>query len=912
VDPIRRELVESLFEELLEVPRERRGHLLELRCAGDGELQREVLALLMAHDRAEGILETPTPAAALLEAPGLSTHMGPYRIVGELGEGGMGVVLLGERDDGQFRLQVAIKLLQGGVLSGDLLRRFSAERQILASLDHPNIARLLDGGVTPEGRPYLVMEYVQGLPLDRYCDRNRLSVTERLRLFCQVCRAVHHAHRNLVVHRDLKPSNILVTGEGVPKLLDFGIAKLLDPAAAGLTGPLTRTGLRLMTPEYSSPEQVRGEGVTTANDIWTLGVILYELLTGHRPFALEGRSPAECERILLNQDPPRPSTVVLRPGGRPGDRWEDASPHAGARARGTSPERLRRALSGELDRIVLMALRKEPERRYASAEQMAQDVERHLNGEPVLAHGDARLYRLGKFVRRHRVETAAGVLLAASLLAGAVVSTRQAALVRVERDRAETALLQAEDALGRSEDVTTFLLGLFEASSPDDARGDTVRAGELLRRGLEQVDALADRPEVQGRLLDAVGRVYGRLGEYGRARPLLERALATQLIAHGELHPEVVLAMENLASLVRASGRYEEAEGFFREALETAERVHGPEHPVVGRILSGLGRAVSDRALWAESEEIHARALRIREGALGPDHPETVQTLVTLAALARRQGRLSEAERGYREVLAIRRRVLGDGHPETAESMSRLAGLLHDELGGTEEALALTLRALEIQRLALGERHPAVASTLSQLAGLQAAREEWAAAEAGYREALAIRRGVYGDRSFLVAETMGVLADFLAARGRFQESMELHREEIQVIQATAGRREHSQLGGALHALALVHRAAGDLQGAVSLLREAVEVRATALGWDHPLVATSGLELARVLRSLGRDGEVGEVLQEVLESVAARYPPDHYRVREVHAALANHHEKSGNEAEALLHRERAAGVPSPLG
>ncbi len=449
--------LKALFDEALARPPGQRAAFLEQSC-DDDELRREALSLLAFYDDDPDFLEHPVRVEALRVVAEEATPdpadrpIGPYRLVREIGRGGMGAVYLAERADGQFRHQVAVKLVRQGGPREDLLRRLRHERQILASLQHPNIARLYDGGVSEDGVPYLVMEYVEGLPIDRYCDDHQLSTTERLRLFRTVCAAVQYAHQNLVVHRDLKPSNIFVAApaaglssdgrkraEGRVKLLDFGIAKLLDDVNTAETIPMTQTGMRPMTPEYASPEQVRGEAVTTASDVYALGIILYELLTGHRPYEVRGLTPSAVERVICQQDPPRPSTAVLRTveTTRTSGNGQTTTPEIVSAARSTQPERLRRRLEGDLDNIVLKALQKEPERRYESVAALSDDVRRHLEQLPVVARPDTVGYRISKFVRRHTVGFAATVLVVMALLGGIVATVYQARVAAAERDRAE-------------------------------------------------------------------------------------------------------------------------------------------------------------------------------------------------------------------------------------------------------------------------------------------------------------------------------------------------------------------------------------------------------------------------------------------------------------------------------------------
>ncbi|MFQ5572464.1 MAG: serine/threonine protein kinase, partial [Rhodothermales bacterium] len=463
-------LIDDLFAAALDHPPEERTAFIDRACTGNPALRDELESLLRAYHASEHYLEAidADRARALIESVGElvceEQRIGPYQVVRELGRGGMGAVFLAERADGQFEQQVALKLIKRGMDSDAILRRFLRERQILAHLRHENIARLLDGGVSDEDRPYFAMEYIDGLPLPDYCDTHRLDVEARLRLFQDVCRAVQYAHRSLIVHRDLKPSNMLVTEDGTVKLLDFGIAKLLDPEAQSGATALTEAGLRAMTPEYAAPEQVRGEPVTTATDVYTLGVVLYELLTGHRPYQFERREPKAIARVINDVEPELPSTAVRRETDiqHTDGTTETVTPLSVSRARSTQPDRLRRRLSGDLDTVVLKALRKEPERRYASAEAFVEDIRRHLAGLPVLAQKDTLAYRASKFVRRHTVGVVFATALGLLTLGSAVVMALQQAETMREAAKAE--------------EVKSFVMSLFEMSDPDASKGETITA----------------------------------------------------------------------------------------------------------------------------------------------------------------------------------------------------------------------------------------------------------------------------------------------------------------------------------------------------------------------------------------------------------------------------------------------------
>lgn len=480
----------QLLEEAIALDPAQRSSFLDRKCEGDSELLREIHSLLSSHEQAgTGFLKKPVVdlKASLASTPTRTgRRIGVYQIIEEIGHGGMGEVYRAVRADGQYTKEVAVKLVRGGFDSAFIQERFRNERQILASLDHPNIARLLDGGTTEDGVPYLVMELIEGLRIDLYCDEHHLSITDRLRLFRQVCSAVQFAHQRLVIHRDIKPSNILVTKEGQPKLLDFGIAKILDPTGAAAETTIARP----MTPEYASPEQIRGEPITTASDVYSLGVVLYQLLTGRSPYPGDTRSPHQLAQAVCNTDPGKPSTAVLKPSTvRTGDQIEQVAAESMSSSREGTPAKLQRRLAGDLDNIVLMALRKEPQRRYGSVEQFAEDVRRHLEALPVSATKGSWRYRAGKFIMRHTASVAASAVVLLAVLVG-VGATVHAA--RIARQQAEIARSERERAEKRFNDVRKLANSLiFEIhDSIQDLPGATPSRKLLLDRAVEYLDKL--------------------------------------------------------------------------------------------------------------------------------------------------------------------------------------------------------------------------------------------------------------------------------------------------------------------------------------------------------------------------------------------------------------------------------------
>ncbi|RMI19785.1 MAG: serine/threonine protein kinase, partial [Calditrichaeota bacterium] len=546
--------VQDLFEKALTKPPSERENFLKEACGDNSQLYREVASLLQADSDTHDLLKSPAfdTFGFMDSLPHSGQRIGPYRVIEELGMGGMGAVYLAERADGQFEQQVALKLIKTGMATQQILKRFQSERQILARLQHPNIARLLDGGITDDGAPFFAMEYIQGEPITAYCDRHRLSIEERLKLFIMVCEAVQYAHRNLVVHRDLKPNNILVTEEGVVKLLDFGIARMLDEESLAVGGQtLTQAGTRVLTPEYASPEQVRGEPVTTASDIYSLGVLLYELLSGKRPYEVSSTSPLEMEKIICQTTPPKPSSAFKQLANTNPEHPVESPPGEIARRRGTSPEKLKKQLSGDLDTICLMALRKEPERRYQSAQQMAEDIKRYLTDRPLLARPDTFEYRFRKFVGRNRT-LLTGISMVMVLITALVIYYT----VRLSRER-DRAQLEARKAT----QVSQFLSSLFEVSEPGQSMGEAITARELLDKGAARLETeLATQPEVQATMMDVIGEVYYSLGLYDQSLSLLQKALDIRRRLFGEVHPDVARSQVALGNILREMGKYPEAE----------------------------------------------------------------------------------------------------------------------------------------------------------------------------------------------------------------------------------------------------------------------------------------------------------------------------------------------------------------
>jgi serine/threonine protein kinase len=800
---------ERVFFEVVALPEGQRASAVDRLCAGNVALRTEVESLLRHSTTVGEFLASPALGVNLGDAepapapdPMLGRALGNYVVRRRLAAGGMGVVYLADRAEADFKQEVAIKVVKRGMDTEEILRRFRAERRTLASLNHPNIARLLDGGATDDGQPYLVMEYVQGQPIDEYCDQKRLGLHERLRLFRQVCDAVQYAHQNLTVHRDLKPGNILVTGSGVPKLLDFGISKVLS--APG-TATMTSLDERRLTPEYASPEQVKGDAVTTATDIYSLGVILYELLAGRRPYTFVARSPAELERLICIQAPQSPSTSVMRPQG------SAPPPEQIGRARDLPPAALRRHLRGDLDNIILKALRKEPERRYASAEQFASDIDRYLNNLPVSARQETPMYVLAKFVRRHRVATGATALVAAVILGAAAAVGWQARVASLERDEAYAARDQAEA-------IVSFLQRMLSYADPQN-EGPDARVRSVLDTAAENADTeLHADPRVKAAISSTIGSTYLSLGLYDVAEKHIRAAftaresllgMARTDQARAAAEHDLAESKMDLAHLHYARAQFDEAESLLRESLETHERLRGPDEPAnadISRVLNDLGAVLRGAGKLDEAESVHRRALEIRIKIGGADSIEVAESLNNLANVLRAKNDLESASRFMAEALRIRRVALRAGHPLTVQAIQNMA-VLKASTGDYAGAIPLFEEAVELEMRTFGPDHPSRARTLVNLANVRRAGGDAPGSEAPLREALRIQKLRLDAQDPTTWATQSSLARTLNETGRDDQAVPLLEEAVAAL-AGAGPRGARHLESAATLLAEIYDALG--------------------------------------------------------------------------------------------------------
>ncbi|HLT89432.1 MAG TPA: serine/threonine-protein kinase [Woeseiaceae bacterium] len=897
----------ALFERAIELPEGDRAAFLERECATDADMRREVESLLRADGAAGGLLDDPSAAlGTLLDEPleeerPEGWQIGAWRILRELGRGGMGIVYLVERADRAWEQQAALKLVRGGLFGGALEQRFLRERNILARLEHPGIARLLDGGITPEGQPYLVMERVEGMPVTDWAKAHGLNVRARLRLFLEICDAVEYAHRRLVVHRDLKPANILVTAEGRVRLLDFGVARLLDDASdeAGLT----RTGMLLLTPEYAAPEQVLGHPPTTATDVFGLGAVLYELLSGRAIRRIGSTAIAEVLRAVQADILPLTSNPAMSPA-------------------------LRRRLSGDLETIVHCALAAEPERRYATVGMLADDIRHHLENRPVRARPAGLRYRAGKYLRRHRAgvtAAAAGALLLALGIGGT--------------------LWQAEEARReglRAQEMSAFLQDLFESVDPFEARGHEVTARELLDKGARRIDSLRADPEVRVDVLRTLGDLYYKLGVFDRSEELLRRAEHEAVQAFGARHERTVNArnslgyllvdmarhdeaediielalaaarrlrdpvpltysLDALAHLYGRQGRHAEARDLRAELLELNTRLHGAESWQVAASLNGLGAAELDLDNFEEAERLLQQAATLERKLLPPAHPSLANTLGLLAAVELNLGRPERAEPLQREELAIRIAAFGEEHPDVALSYDQL-GITLTRLNRLDEAARLYDRTLELRRRTLGERHTQVADTLTNITALIYQMGDLETAIARQEEALGIYRESFGETHPRVLNAMSNLGFLLTELGRYDEAGEVLERTLALRREALGE-EHIDVGTSLQHLGNLYRMTGRLGESESALRRALAIYEARLPDAHSSIARTRAGLGATLVVSGRAAEALPLLEAAEPNLGGRYGDEDPRVAECRLWLGVALAAVGRDGEARPKLESA--------
>ncbi|PWU09954.1 MAG: hypothetical protein C5B51_05255 [Terriglobia bacterium] len=894
--------IETLFHVARELDKGRQADFLREACGADDALRAEVESLLGHQDEAQDFIESPameqaaralardkdlTEAMTADGAASPSDRIDHYRVIRLLGQGGMGEVWLAEQEE-PVRRRVALKLVKAGMNTREVIARFESERQALALMEHPAIAKVLDAGATPLGTPYFVMEYVAGVPITSYCDDRRLSTKERLELFVRVCEGVQHAHQKAIIHRDLKPSNILVTevdGRPAPKIIDFGIAKALTQRLTEQT-LFTRVGALVGTPEYMSPEQAlsSGEDIDTRTDVYSLAIVLYEMLTGTPPIELRKIALDEFLRRLRREDPPKPSTRI-----RGGDR---AALSETARNRRSEPGLLAKQLRGDLDAIVLKALEKDRGRRYGSAAELAADIGRHLRNEPVMAVAPSAAYRARKFAGRHRAALATAAAFALVLIAAAAISIAQS--IRANR---QAAVAQV---------VSDFLQNdlLAQASSTNQGGAGTrpdphLEVRTALDRAAARIAGKFDRqPEVEAAIRDTMARTYMRLDLYAEARTQAERALELERRVLGPNQPKTLRTTAVLGYIVRSQGRYEESESLFRQALDRQRTALGPEHADTLYSMFGLANVYYREGKYEQAGALYSQLLEIQRRVLGPEHTNTLLSMNGLAIAYYLQAKYMQAEALDKQALEIQRRVLGPEHPNTLFSMNSLANDYAAQ-GRYAEAEPLFTQSLDIKRRVLGPEHSETVLTMTNLGNNLAESGKYAEAEKLLRQTLEIERRVLGPEHDDTLRCMDGLAQTYAWHAAYTSAQAIFSEALEKSRRVFGP-EHPQTLTLMANSASAYQRQGQYTLAEMRAAQALGGRRRRLGGDHPDTIDAAGLLALTYVSEGKFEQAEPLAREALDFYRKKQPDDWQRFRAASllgASLTG--ERKYAEAEPLL-------------
>jgi len=852
--PERWATIEMLSWRLMELPEDARTTVLDEAREADPELAREVETLLQEWTSDPAFMESPI-LPDRPETPELvdsdETRFGNFRVVRPLGRGGMGEVFLAVEETEGVRRHVALKVVRSGLAHPELIERFQRERQILASLDHPSIARMLQVGSAEDGRPYLVMEYIDGIPLTEFVTTAGMDRDASIRLFQRVCEAVHHAHHRLIVHHDLKPANVLVTPEGEPKLLDFGISSVLEPDPEG-TGTDQESTLHPLTPAYASPEHLRGEATGIPSDIYSLGALLYEILAGARAHPSEGAVEAMADR------PAPPSTH--RPD-----------------------------LAGDLDAIVLKAMDPDPDRRYWSAAALSEDLGRTLDHQPVQARPHTRGYLAGRFVRRNSLLVGGTAALLILLTAFSVITADQSRRIRIEADRVAQ---ERDEALA----VRSFLLESFGTTGPD-TDGDALTARQLLDGRAAVLDEqYGDDPALHAEMMGVVAEGYEQLGLFEDAEPLARAALDLRLEQLSPDDPDLPAAFNSLGWIIHQSGRLEEAESVLQEAVSRGRLAHPTGHPTLARALNDLGVNLEAQGEYEEAEEAYTESLSIRRALLGDEDAVVAVTASNLSVVRYRRGDLAGASAMAREAHALFVRTLGPDHQRSMIVENNLAAM-EAAAGETDSARETYRDILERRRRIFGERHPNTAQSMTALATMIPAGEGDSEAEALLTEALDIQLETLGPDHPTLANTSRRLAGILSRAGRPVEAQRLFEEALRVQVLSLGE-SHPQVAETLVLLGASRIEAGELDSAIDAYREALAIQESTLGPDHPSVARSEVALAMILLDQRELPAAAARLQRAREiHSAAELAPNHLTVQEARIAYVRLHALRGDTVRA---------------
>lgn len=833
MDKDRLELIRNIFDEISKLPPEQRDGVLSRRCGNDEQLKYEVTSLLKSLEDSDDFLEVALAESAEKERnrkdPFIGQHIGPYLVEGEAGIGGMGVVYTGRRDDNTFDQKVAIKILKHGYISGYLLQRFLRERQTLANLQHPNIARVLDGGSTEDGLPYLVMEFIEGILITEYCDNNHLTIHERLELFRVVCGAVQFAHQHMVIHRDIKPGNILVDGEGNPKLLDFGIAKLLDEDIEG--EGLTKTGAWHLTPDYASPEQIKGEQINAASDIYSLGILLYQLLTGHQAYKITTSSLVAISDTLTGIEPKRPSEKIKETEDvvSSGGIIKRVTPEEVSKLRNEKVEKLQQRLRGDLDNIILKATSKDPARRYTSVEQFSEDIRRYLVGLPVLARGVTIGYRLSKFAKRHKIGVSFSIILTLFLIAGIIGIIWQANIASKERDKAK---IEAQ----KFERVNMFLNEMLSSVDPNEL-GRDVKVYDILEKASQNVETeLRDQPEIAADIHRTLGNTYTNLGQYDDAKIQLEKALELNEEIYGRQSKETAKSLHDLGLNHHWVGDYSLADSLYKASLMINRNVLIEPTQAMADALNDYALLQSENGQYDAAEKLFREALDINRNINGSKNRNVASVMNNLAITLHYKNKLEEAEKYYLEAQKLFIDLFGEMHPEVGTTYNNLAFIYMDK-GDLNKAEDYFVKSHDLKLKLKGEDHPDVGLALNNLARVHLRMKEYAKAEAELKRA--------------VKQLKKTLPD-----------------------------DHVWLGNSYYLFGKLYCETGKLRLAENYLRKSLQIRGKHLSENHLIISQTKSQLGHCLTLQKKYEEAERLLDESYASAAEHLGENHKTTLEI--------------------------------
>ncbi len=877
MDEKHRRQIEELYHATLKREPIERAAFLRTACGDNEELRSEVESLLQRSS--SGLPERPAwgpgaeePATTEIDetAEGAGVVVGRYYLLQKIGEGGMGEVWLAEQKE-PVRRRVALKLVKAGMNTREVIARFESERQALALMDHPAIAKVFDAGSTLRGSPYFVMEYVAGIPITAYCDNHRLTTRERLELFLHVCEGVQHAHQKAIIHRDLKPSNILVTevdGRAVPKIIDFGVAKAVTQRLTADT-IFTRVGALLGTPEYMSPEQAlsSGEDIDTRTDVYSLGIILYELLAGVPPLDLRKIAFEEFLRKLREEEPAKPSTRIRTQA--------PATSLEMAHKRQTEPLALARQVRGDLDSIALKAIEKDRSRRYGSPSDLAADIARYLKNEAVLAVPPSAVYRARKFARRHRAALVTAVAFVLVLIVAAGISFWQSIRATKQRDRADA---EAAVAQALNDFLQNDLLAQTSAatqSGPGAKPNPDLKVRTALDRAAARIAGkFGHQPGVEAAIRDTIGQTYTDLGLYPEAMTQLDRALELERRLFGEENPKTLKTISRLGRTAFLQGKYADAEALSSQALKSQRRVLGLEHPDTLYSMISLANAYRAQGKYAQAEALGSQTLEIQRRVLGPEHPDTLNSMNSLANVYKAQAKYAQAEALYSQTLELQRRVLGSEHPNTLGSMNNLATAYNDQ-AKYAQAEALYSQTLEIERRVLGPEHLYTLVSMSNLANNEYLQGKYAQAEALYSDTLVIQRRVLGPEHPSTLISMNILAGIYGAQGKYAQAEALFSQTLNIKRRVLGP-EHPITLDSLSEFAAMYQLQGKYGLAETYAAQALAGRRHALGSEHLDTMVAAAELALAYQSEGKFAESEPLAREAFEFHRKKQPDDWQR------------------------------------